>query len=139
MRILIVEDDAVLGMVASAALEGEGHAVAGPAFSVAEAQALAASGKADLALVDINLDGHDEGIALARSLRAQFGIPSIFVSGQVAAARANRDAALGLLPKPYDIDDLIAIVARVPGIGARGGLPGNFEVFADPAPERAGA
>ena len=136
MRILIVEDDVVLGMVAAAALANEGHGVVGPAFTPAEALALAESDKADkvdLALVDINLGGNDEGIVLARRLAQDFGIASIFVSGQVAVARDSRDAALGLLNKPYDLDDLIALVAAAPalaaGQGAPAGLPASFEFF----------
>jgi two-component system, response regulator PdtaR len=136
MRILIVEDDAVLGMVADAALEAAGHMIAGPAFDAGEASALAAEAGADLALVDINLEGNDEGIALARQLHERFGIPTLFVSGQVATARANRDAALGLLPKPYDIDDLVAAAAYMEALIGGGGAPlparpGALELFSD--------
>jgi DNA-binding response OmpR family regulator len=134
MRILIAEDDAVLGMVAAAALEAAGHQVAGPAFSALDACALAGGCGAELALVDINLEGNDEGIALARTLRERFALPSLFVSGQVAVAREHREAALGLLPKPYDIDDLVAAVAwagRV--LGGAGtyaaGKPASLELF----------
>lgn len=105
MKILIVEDDAIIGMIASASLSMSGHEINGPAYTVAEAMGLAELG-ADLAFVDINLAGHDEGIGLAKTLRDRFHIPCIFVSGQGAVAQKNRDAALAFLPKPYALDDL---------------------------------
>lgn len=106
MRILVVEDDAILALMEAEALNHFGHEVIGPAHTPDQALELATTGLADLALIDINLAGRDEGIALARKLRNHHGIQSLFVSGQVAVARANRDAALGFLPKPYLLEDL---------------------------------
>lgn len=113
MRILLIEDDPILAMIAAAALATE-HTVIGPAHDVSHALQLAGEQHADIAFVDINLDGHDEGIALARNLLDQHGLSSIFISGQVLAARANADAALGLLRKPYAPEDLshCALVAQ---------------------------
>jgi len=102
MLILLVEDDAIVASSAVGELEDAGHEVLGPAYEVDDALRLAAERRPDLALVDINLAGHDEGVDLARRLKREFGVPSLFVSGQLAAARSNQDAALGLLKKPYD-------------------------------------
>lgn len=106
MRILVVEDDAILALMAAEALTIDGYEVMGTAYTSDEALKLAAEQSVDLAFIDINLSGHDEGVALARVLRDRHGIRSLFVSGQTAVARTNRDAALGLLPKPYLLDDL---------------------------------
>ena len=105
MRILIVEDDPILALLAAATL-GEHHEIIGPAHDVSHALQLAAEQPADIAFVDINLAGHDEGIALARALMARHGVTSMFVSGQVLAAHANTAAALRLLRKPYAPEDL---------------------------------
>ena len=105
MRILLVEDDPILALLAAATL-AEHHEVIGPAHDVSHALQLAAQEKPDIAFVDINLAGHDEGIELARALMARHGMTSMFVSGQVLCARANADAALGLLRKPYAPEDL---------------------------------
>jgi CheY-like chemotaxis protein len=105
MRILLVEDDPILALLAAATL-AEHHEVIGPAHDVTHALQLAADQQADIAFVDINLAGHDEGIALARALMARHGMTSMFVSGQVMSAHANTDAALGLLRKPYAPEDL---------------------------------
>ncbi len=106
MRILVVEDDAILALMEAEGLNHYGHEVIGPAHTPEQALELAATQRADLALIDINLAGRDEGIALARNLRNHHEIQSLFVSGQAAVARANRDAALGFLPKPYLLEDL---------------------------------
>ena len=105
MRILLVEDDPILALLATVTL-AEHHEVIGPAHDVSHALQLAAQEKPDIAFVDINLAGHDEGIELARALMARHGMTSMFVSGQVLCARANADAALGLLRKPYAPEDL---------------------------------
>ncbi len=113
MRILLIEDDPVLAMIAAATLGAE-HEVIGPAYDVSHALQLAREQQADIAFVDINLGGNDEGIALARSLMGEHGVSSMFISGQILTARANADAALGLLRKPYAPQDLTlcAKVAR---------------------------
>ena len=106
MKILIVEDDAVIGMLACEVLAMHVHETQGPAYSAHQALELARADPADIAFVDINLAGNDEGIALARQLRDEYLIPCIFSSGQVAAARKNCDAALALLRKPYGLEEL---------------------------------
>ncbi|MDQ2821038.1 MAG: response regulator [Pseudomonadota bacterium] len=106
MKILLVEDDAVIGFIAQEWLIQFGHEVLGPAFTASEALTLVLECRPDLAFVDINLEGHDEGIELARGLRDTYQVPCVFVSGQPASARANPDAAFGYLPKPYSLDDL---------------------------------
>lgn len=114
MRILIVEDDPVLAFQSVSTLEAEGHEVFGPAQNAAEALQWASCENLDLALVDIRLDGDDGGVALARTLRSLHGVPSIFASAQIDVALENRDAALGLLRKPFEPDDLVhsALVAQ---------------------------
>ena len=110
MRVLVVEDDAIVALSAAGVLEEAGHEVLGPALGVEEALAIAREGRPDLALVDINLAGGVEGVELARVLQRELGVRSLFVSGQTAAARSNRDAALGLLKKPYDPASLAGAV-----------------------------
>jgi DNA-binding NarL/FixJ family response regulator len=73
---------------------------------VAGALLLAQNHGIDIAFVDINLDGHDEGVGLAQTLYEQFNIHSLFVSGQIDVAKANSGYALGLLSKPYSPNDL---------------------------------
>ena len=92
MIVLIVEDEPFTAMALEMELQGAGHRVLGPAATVGEAEAL---------IVDANLQGGGDSVALSRRLMAQ-GTKVLFTSGQTATARANRDAAWGLITKPYD-------------------------------------
>ena len=134
MRVLIVEDDPIIGMAAERALLSAGHEVIGPFLRVADALAGAETARADMALVDINLFGKDEGPDLARMLTARFGLPCLFASGQPETARANKDAAVGLLHKPYSDQELQAAMPVLQEKLAGGhppppALPRGLEMF----------
>jgi len=133
MRVLLVENDPIIGYNSAAELERAGHDVIGPAATEQEAHDLALSERPDLALVDINLDGDYEGVRLARHFVRDLRLPCLFVSGMASAARANRDAALGVLVKPYDSDALTRSV-DVAGSLSRGepaaAAPRGLELFA---------
>lgn len=106
MRILVVEDDAVLAMVCTMALEEAGHTIVGPVHDTESFLQIPGFDGTGLALVDINLAGGNEGLEIARTLR-EHGIPVLFVSGQLGAAREHGHLAMGLLRKPYDVEDLL--------------------------------
>lgn len=76
----------------------------GPFHTAEAALAGAAHAQADLAVVDINLSGHHEGLGVARTLQQRHGLASVFATGQADIARANRDAATGVLAKPHTDD-----------------------------------
>lgn len=119
-----------------------GHQVLGPANCVEDAHALANGQRPDLALVDINLAGHDEGVELARDLLRRYGVHSLFVTGQINQARQNSDAALGVLVKPFAFEALVACVpvaAELISGQAPSRLPHGLEIFARPTPARRGA
>ena len=133
MLVLIVEDDPIIGCASAAELEYAGHEVLGPAASTAEAEALIAERRPDLALVDINLEVPGAGVLLARRLKAD-GIGCIFVSGQALEGRRNCDAALGMLHKPFDLSVLCRAVpiadALQHGQRPTRPLPPGLELFA---------
>lgn len=133
MRILVVEDDALVALVLTDALETEGHEVVGPASTLTQAVALCERGLPDLALLDINLRDGSNGVKLARILRERWGIQSIFVSGQFLEARQARDLALGYIGKPYETRTVLRSVeiagAMMAGQAPRN-IPAGFELFA---------
>lgn len=112
MQILVVEDDAVLAMVSALALEEAGHTIIGLVHDTKSFQQLPDLNGTDLALVDINLAGANEGLEVARKLHEE-RIPVLFISGQLSAARENTHLALGLLRKPYEVEDLLDSVEYV--------------------------
>jgi 1,2-diacylglycerol 3-beta-glucosyltransferase len=107
--LLIVEDEVLAAMAIQDALEAAGHRVMDLTGRHEEALAAARACKPDLALVNIQLQGRDDGIALAVDLRA-IDIPVLFISGQVSRARSARTVAAGSLPKPYSPADMVRAV-----------------------------
>jgi two-component system, response regulator PdtaR len=133
MQVLVVEDEPIIAEDTVEMLREAGHEVAGPVSSVDEAVRLAEETQADLALVDVNLCGHEEGPRLARALWALFGVPSLFVTAQPEQARQHRDAAVGVLSKPFAAQELVQSVpvARAAAVGEepRSWRPRNLELF----------
>jgi two-component system, response regulator PdtaR len=113
MIILVAEDEALVALVLELALGSAGHQVLGPAAEVDEALRLAEERRPDLALLDIRLRDGGDGVRLARRLGERWAVPCLFLSAQVTQARAAGDAALGLIGKPYDPDEVIAAVAII--------------------------
>lgn len=128
MHVLLVEDDPLIGLNTAEELRCAGHRVSGPADNEAEAEALVQQEKPDLALVDINLAGDQEGVRLARRLHNRFGVRCLFVTGEAGPARANSDVAVGLLQKPYDPADLVTCVRLLEG-EEKSFAPPNLELF----------
>ena len=111
LRILVVEDDEPLRVLAQSVAEDEGYRVK-TAGSVVEAKALMETEEVDLLLTDINL--HEEmtgGILVAEHARSKFpGIPVIYTSGAGVndGTRALFVEDSHFLPKPYKNVDLLA-------------------------------
>jgi two-component system, response regulator PdtaR len=111
--ILVAEDEALIALVLELTLRVVGHRVLGPVGTVADALRLAERTRPELGLIDLNLRDGDDGVMLARALRDRYGTPSLFLSGQVPQARRNRDAAWGLIKKPYDPRNVLRAVEVV--------------------------
>ena len=113
MTVLLVEDDAEAAIALTEALDAAGHRVVGPFHSAEAAEAATALHPIDAALLDINLSGPATGVDLARSLKARWGVPVIFLSGDVSAAAANAELAAAMVIKPYTGRDVLDALARL--------------------------
>ena len=103
-RILIIEDDQLVASYIEDVLTEAGFTVAGIVASGNEALVLAAQHPLQLALVDIQLPGPMDGIELARLMRLEFNVPTIFLSGLIdpnTIRRAETAQPLGFLHKPF--------------------------------------
>jgi two-component system, response regulator PdtaR len=109
ITLLIVEDDILPAMALRDELEDAGYQVLDLTGRHQEALFAAQQHHPDLALVNIQLQGHDDGILLAEELKVM-GIPTLFISGQVSRARSARTAAIGSMPKPYSAPDMVKAV-----------------------------
>jgi len=79
-RVLIVEDETLVGLGLKSNLERLGHEVVGQASTAAEAMAFFREKKPDIVLMDIRLDGID-GITVAGQLLKERRVPMIILSG----------------------------------------------------------
>jgi CheY-like chemotaxis protein len=110
-RVLLIEDEPLVGMEMESELRSQGFEVIGPATHIESANRLIAENTFDAALVDANLDGHSaEEIAAAL---AQKGIPFAFATGygRDALPEPFRDAVI--LAKPFGADRLTAVVQEL--------------------------
>lgn len=110
MKLLVVEDDSLIGPAMKAVLTAAGHTVLGPARNTVKALRLVQGEKPDLALVDYHLAGKEDGLGLVRRLAAEHRVPSLLVTGYDHRANDVRDDALGLLRKPFSPDALLSAV-----------------------------
>ena len=117
LRILIVEDDALLAADLRDVVAGVGYTVLGPVDSVSHARE-AVTG-CDAALLDANVaDGTT--FELAMSLQ-QAGRPFVFVTALSPSDLPPALASAYLLRKPYRIADIrhwLARLVEAPGIAA---------------------
>lgn len=100
LKILIVEDEIVVALSMHDILTDSGHEVLGIVRTAHEAMQLVRTAKPDLAFLNIDLADDVKGTDLARILRVDFDVPSIFVSGSLHEARAAPNVALGYIAKP---------------------------------------
>ncbi|MET1755773.1 response regulator [Novosphingobium sp. RD2P27] len=111
-RILIVEDDYLVGMAIEETLLQAGHDVIALVTTGEEAVEKGTKLRPDLALMDIRLGGKMTGIEAAIALRAA-GIPSLFASAHSdPGTRSSGEEAepLGWLAKPFTFAGLRSAV-----------------------------
>ncbi|TWA74664.1 response regulator receiver domain-containing protein [Azospirillum brasilense] len=140
MKLLVVEDDPLIGPAIKAVMENAGYTVVGPLRDAAKATRLGVREQPDLALVDVYLAGGENGLTLARKLWEEHNIPSLLITGFDHRGEEARDFAVGLLRKPVMPDALVDAVGAVGEIlaGLRpSSIPPALELFG--RPERASA
>ena len=117
-RILYVEDEPDIRVVAQMALEAVGGFSVIACASGAQALVAAPQAQADLLLLDVMMPGLD-GFGTLRALReipATAHTPAIFMTAKVQAAEVAVYKAMGALeviPKPFDPMTLSAQIRRI--------------------------
>lgn len=109
MKILIVEDEALVAMAMESYLADAGHVVVGQADDFESAVTLAEEMHPDLALVDINLVDGDSGVDVAGELNRN-NVPCLMVTSN-CSAHDTADRAVGCLQKPVSPSVLVEAVA----------------------------
>jgi len=113
-RILLADDDASLRFVLSQALGKEGYAVRATS-NVATLAKWVREGEGDLVLSDVYMGDDCVFDALPGMRTARPNLPFIVMSAQSTVATALSAAGAGAfdyVPKPFDLDNLMAVVRR---------------------------
>lgn len=99
LRVLIVEDEALVAFALEDMLQQLGCAIVGPAMRLADALALVESEAVDAAVLDVNIAG-DRSYSLAETLDGR-GVPYLFATGYGHEGVELRGTGARVLAKPY--------------------------------------
>lgn len=115
--VLVVEDEVLVALDIADMLSAAGATVVGPCTSLAQAQQAAQTAEADLAILDIDLGGH-EVFPAAKLLQAR-GIPFVFYTGKPDRdALRTEFAGIPVCVKPTSPERLIATLAGLAKLAA---------------------
>ena len=126
-RALLVEDDASIATVITAALEAEAFTV-DRCDSIADRDRLLEAGGYDVMLTDVVLADGDGIASLGDVHLLHTGMPVIVLSAQNTldtAVRASDTGAFEYFPKPFDLDELVRAACQA--ADARGGASAGDE------------
>jgi nitrogen-specific signal transduction histidine kinase len=113
LRVLVVEDESLIGMVAEDLLEQLGCRMVGLVSSLGKALEMAKSTDVDFALLDVDLGG-EPVYPVAAALQTR-GVPFVFMSGYGGLDGPWRGRPI--VQKPFDLDQLRSEIERAVGAG----------------------
>lgn len=110
LRVLVMEDDTVLGMLLAEMLEEMGYEVCAIEGDEAELVAAAVRCRPDLMIVDARL-GEGSGILAVEEILRNGFVPHLFVSGDILRVKVLRPDAV-MLQKPFREAELALGIQR---------------------------
>ncbi|QQS12191.1 MAG: response regulator [Rhodospirillales bacterium] len=113
VRVLVIEDEAVIALDVAKIVRNAGHEVVGIAATEKMAVDLARKHQPHLVLADIQLKGGDNGIEAVREILKGIQVPVIFVTGfpEQLLTGSGREPAF-VITKPFDPDLLRTAMAQ---------------------------
>jgi two-component system, response regulator PdtaR len=113
LRVMVVEDEALMGALFGEVLEGMGYTVCAIETTEDDAVAAATRCKPDLLLVDVQLAVGSGLTTVAKILSTGF-IPHVFYSGDISGVQAARPGAIAI-QKPFRVPELARAIALALG------------------------
>lgn len=113
LKILIVEDDAIIAQLIEHHLLDFGHHVLDIVHNSEKALDKIANLEPDLVLLDVNILGERDGIEIAEIMQEKYDIPYIFLtalSDPSTLDRAQKLEPIGYIVKPFKESDLLAAI-----------------------------
>jgi len=129
LRVLVVEDEALIALELECLLDDLGYVIVGIAGSSQEAIALGRETHPDVALVDIHLVDGPTGVAVAEALSADPRTTVVFMTANAKRIPEDFAGAVGVIAKPYServVAGALRYVAacRAGHVGSLDGLDG---------------
>jgi DNA-binding response OmpR family regulator len=109
-RVLVVEDEVLVGMLIEEMLHELGYELAALATHLDQALSLARSESFDFALLDINLNGK-QSFPVADVIRAR-GLPFLFATGYGTRILDAPYTGAPILQKPFSLEELHRALER---------------------------
>ena len=106
LKVLIVEDEALLAMELESLVEEAGHSVVGWATSSAEARTMVDAVEADIAFVDIHLSDGPSGVDVAEYISEKKSSMVVFMTANPKRIPDHFAGAIGVIAKPYTMNGL---------------------------------
>lgn len=119
LRLLIVEDDALIAMDLAVSLGEIGGQVVAIAVTARDAMRLCDELRPDVVLMDVRLRGEPDGIEAAAMIRQRGTTPVVFVTGNSDAEtlrRMNQLDGAQVVLKPVLINELRDAIIRAAGL-----------------------
>ena len=116
LRVLIVEDDAILCFLNRKYIEFMGYEIVAVTTNGEDAIDAAKKHKPDVVLMDIRLQGDLDGIETASEITKFINVPIIYTtasSGEASRIQAAKNNMLGFCVKPIDVDELKLLLLKV--------------------------
>ena len=110
LRVLIIENEAIIALLFAEVLEEMGHVVCGTEATEAGAITAASISKPDLIITDVRLR-EGNGIAAMNAILHTGFVPHVYVSGDMIDQNLISPAA-GLLQKPFYEQQLVKAIER---------------------------
>ena len=110
-RVLVVEDEVLVGMLIEEMLHELGYELAALSTHLEEALSLARTATFDFAVLDINLNGK-QSFPVADVIRAR-GLPFLFATGYGSRILTEPYKDTPILQKPFSLDELRQTLTRL--------------------------
>lgn len=120
IRVLVVDDEPSIRLLCRINLELEGHEVL-EAESLDTARAELETGEVDVVLLDVHLHHERSDVLIEECHARRPPIPVVLVTGSADVTQDRLTDADAILPKPFELDDLLAVVRDLARVRAAAG------------------
>jgi CheY-like chemotaxis protein len=115
VKILVVEDEAIIAMDIQSILRKMGYVDSEVVFSGEESIEKVAARRPHLVLMDIKLKGNLDGIEAAKHIFYEYQVPVVYITAfgdENTIKRANGTARFGYITKPFEEAELKSTIQK---------------------------